>query len=128
VSLQTELDRQIPTVLGDRVQLQQLVLNLLRNGLDAMDGIDTAKTLLVRSTRTDDGGARVEIADSGVGLSDPDKVFEPFFTTKESGLGMGLAICRSIAEAHDGRLWVAPSLGPGATFCFTLPLQRGPSP
>ncbi len=65
----------------------------------------------------------VEIRDSGVGLKDPDAVFEAFFTTKENGMGMGLAICRSIVQAHNGRLWAASGEGPGATFCFTLPLQ-----
>jgi signal transduction histidine kinase len=123
VTLQAELEPELPPVLGDRVQLELLVLNLLRNGLEAMDGSDGPKTLMVRSLRTDDGSAQVEIRDTGIGLPDPDKIFEPFFTTKKSGLGMGLAICRSIAEAHAGRLWAAAGDPTGTTFRFTIPLE-----
>jgi signal transduction histidine kinase len=95
---------------GDRVQLQQLLFNLLVNGIEAMDGVaDRSKRVLV------------EVQDRGPGLSEPDKVFDAFFTTKESGLGMGLAICSSIVEAHHGRLWAASADGTGAAFCFTPP-------
>jgi PAS domain S-box-containing protein len=123
VTLQTELAPGLPPVLGDRVQLELLALNLLRNGLDAMAGSERPKTLFVRSLRTGDGSAQIEIRDSGVGLPHPDKIFEPFFTTKENGLGMGLAICRSIAEAHDGRLWATACQPSGTTFWLTLPLE-----
>jgi PAS domain S-box-containing protein len=122
VAVEAELEEDLPRVEGDRVQLQQLLLNLLVNGMEAMDGIaDRPKRLCIRSTRQAGEGVLVEIRDCGPGLAEPDKVFEAFFTTKENGLGMGLAICRSIVEAHSGRLWAASSNGAGATFSFTLP-------
>ena len=124
VTLQTELEPALLPVVGDRVQLELLVLNLLRNGLDAMAGSERPKTLFVRSLRTG-GSAQVQIRDSGVGLPHPDKIFEPFFTTKEDGLGMGLAICRSIAEAHAGRLWATACHPSGTMFWFTMPLEAG---
>jgi PAS domain S-box-containing protein len=124
VSVETDLDRDLPPVCGDRVQLQQLVLNLMLNGLEAMENVlDRPRRLTIQSARQNDGVARIEIRDRGVGLKDPANAFEPFFTTKENGLGMGLAICRSIVEAHGGRLWAVSDGADGATFCFTLPLQ-----
>jgi PAS domain S-box-containing protein len=126
VSVETDLESDLPPVCGDRVQLQQLVLNLLLNGLEAMeDVLDRPRELRIHSTRQDDGVARIEIRDRGVGLKDPANAFEPFFTTKENGLGMGLAICRSIVEAHAGRLWAVSDGVDGATFCFTVPFQPG---
>jgi signal transduction histidine kinase len=120
----TDLGQDLAPVTGDRVQLQQLILNLLLNGIEAMDSVaDRPRTLFIRSLREGEDTVRVEIRDSGVGLKDPDAVFEAFFTTKENGMGMGLAICRSIVEAHNGRLWAASGVGPGTTFCFTLPLS-----
>ena len=127
VIVETDLGQALPPVTGDRVQLQQLILNLLLNGIEAMDPVtDHPKRLFIRSKRESDDRALVEIRDSGVGLKDPDTVFEAFFTTKETGMGMGLAICRSIVQVHNGRLWAASGEGPGATFCFTLPLQLSP--
>ena len=124
VSVDTDLERDLPPVCGDRVQLQQLVLNLLLNGLEAMEPVrDRPRRLTIRSTRQDDVVARIEIRDHGVGLKDPARAFEPFFTTKVNGMGMGLAICRSIVEAHRGQLWAVSDGADGATFCFTLPLQ-----
>jgi PAS domain S-box-containing protein len=124
VIVETDLGPDLAPVTGDRVQLQQLILNLLLNGIEAMDPlIDQPKRLFIRSKRESDDTVLVEIQDSGVGLKDPDTVFDAFFTTKENGMGMGLAICRSIVQAHNGRLWAASGEGPGATFCFTLPLQ-----
>jgi PAS domain S-box-containing protein len=122
VAVETDLGKDLPPVAGDRVQLQQLVLNLLLNGIEAMDPVlDRPRKLLVRSKRDSPETVLVEVRDCGVGLKDPDRVFEAFVTTKENGMGMGLAICRSIVEAHNGRLWAASGEGPGATFCFTLP-------
>jgi PAS domain S-box-containing protein len=124
VMVETDLGQNLPPVRGDRVQLQQLILNLLLNGIEAMDPVtDHPKRLFIRSIQEPDDTVLVEIRDSGLGLKGPDTVFEAFFTTKENGMGMGLAICRSIVQAHNGRLWAASGEGPGATFCFTLPLQ-----
>jgi PAS domain S-box-containing protein len=127
VIVETDLGPELPPVTGDRVQLQQLILNLLLNGIEAMDSVtDQPKRLFIRSKRESDQAVLVQIQDSGVGLKDPDAVFDAFFTTKQNGMGMGLAICRSIVQAHNGRLWAASGEGPGATFCFTLPLQLSP--
>jgi PAS domain S-box-containing protein len=124
VAMQTDLQKDLPPVAGDRVQLQQLVLNLLLNGVEAMDSIvDRPKKIHICSKLDSLQTVLVEIQDSGVGLPDPDKVFEAFFTTKKNGMGMGLAICRSIVEVHDGRLWATPGVASGTTFCFTLPVH-----
>ncbi len=124
VVVETDLGKDLAPVVGDRIQLQQLVLNLLLNGLEAMDPVlDRSKILFIRSKRDGLETVLVEIRDCGVGLKDTHKVFEAFVTTKENGMGMGLAICRSIVEAHNGRLWAASGEGPGATFCFALPLE-----
>jgi len=126
VAVNTELEAALPSVTGDRVQLQQLVLNLVVNGMDAMETIcESARKISLRSTWHCEGNALVEVQDWGVGLKDPDKVFEAFFTTKEHGMGMGLTICRSIVEAHGGQLWASSADGPGAVFRFTLPLAPG---
>lgn len=125
VALETELERGLPCVAGDRIQLQQVLFNLLLNGMEAMDGVaDRPKRLFVRSKQQAGESVLVEVRDCGPGLGEPDKVFEAFFTTKENGLGMGLAICRSVVEAHHGRLWAESANGAGATFCFTLPKHR----
>ena len=122
VAVETELEPGLPCVTGDRVQLQQLLLNLLVNGIEAMEGVtDRPKRLFICSKQQAGEGVLVEVRDCGSGLAEPDKAFEAFFTTKENGLGMGLAICRSIVEAHQGRLWAESASGTGATFCFTLP-------
>jgi hypothetical protein len=124
VKIETELQRDLQSVLGDRVQIQQLILNLLMNGLDAMDSVtDRPKRMVIRSQQNDLTTALVEIEDTGVGVPDGEKVFEPFFTTKENGMGMGLAICRSIVEGHNGKLWAAQNEKCGTTFRFTLPLH-----
>jgi PAS domain S-box-containing protein len=122
VAVETELEPDLPRIAGDRVQLQQLLLNLVVNGMEAMEeGEDRPKRLFIRSTQQASEGVLVEVRDCGPGLAEPEKAFEAFFTTKQNGLGMGLAICRSIVEAHNGRLWVESANGTGATFCFTLP-------
>jgi PAS domain S-box-containing protein len=127
VIVETDLGQDLAPVTGDRVQLQQLILNLLLNGIEAMDPvIDRPKRLFIRSKRESDDTVLVEIRDSGMGLKDVDTVFDAFFTTKQNGMGMGLAICRSIVQAHNGRLWAASGEGSGATFYFTLPLQLSP--
>jgi signal transduction histidine kinase len=121
--LRTELARDLPRVLGDRVQLQQVVLNLLLNGLDAMHAVEgRPRELLIRTHPEAHERVRVAVQDSGSGI-DPqvaDRIFEAFYTTKRSGLGMGLSISRSIVEQHGGRLWAVPNDGPGTTFQFTV--------
>jgi hypothetical protein len=124
VVVQADLEEHLPPVMADRLQLQQVIFNLLQNGIEAMDTLtDRPKKLVIRSKRQNTNAILIEIRDYGAGLIDSDKSFEAFYTTKQNGMGMGLAICRSIVDAHHGRLWAAPTEGPGATFCFTLPLQ-----
>ena len=123
VILRTELAGDLPLVTGDRVQLQQVILNLVRNGSDAMRAVeDHPRELMIRTER-EEGGVRLTVQDHGVGL-DPrasDRLFEPFYTTKGDGMGMGLSVSRSIIERHHGRLWAVPNDGPGATFSFSIP-------
>ena len=123
VSLRTDLASALPTVLGDRVQLQQVMINLVINGMEAMAPvIDRPRELLIRSEHEADQ-VLLAVQDSGTGI-DPDnadRMFRAFFTTKPSGMGMGLSISRSIIEGHGGRLWASPNAGPGATFQFSLP-------
>jgi PAS domain S-box-containing protein len=127
VSLRTELATGLPPATGDRVQLQQVVLNLIMNAIEAMASVDAAARQLLISTEADpSGGISVAVADSGPGL-DPQnvgRVFDAFYTTKPEGMGMGLAICLSIIEAHGGRLWVTANEPQGAVFHFTLPAEQ----
>jgi len=129
VVLNTELDAAERPVMGDRVQLQQVLLNLIMNGVEAMSGVtELARELTVSSTLAEPGGVLIAVRDTGSGL-DPavvERVFHPFFTTKPDGLGMGLSICRSIIEAHGGRLWVSPRRPHGADVRFTVPLWAEP--
>jgi PAS domain S-box-containing protein len=125
VSVRTELAENLPAVEGDRIQLQQVILNLALNAIEAMRGIDAGPRELRISTEEDANGVLVAVRDSGLGL-DPtsvQRVFEAFYTTKSEGMGMGLAICRSIIEAHGGRIWAGPNQPCGAVFQFTLPLK-----
>jgi PAS domain S-box-containing protein len=124
IAVEIDLDDKLPSVVADRVQLQQVVLNLVLNGIEAMDQVvDHPKTIFIRSAWEGPNAAVVEVRDNGAGFENPERAFEAFFTTKQNGMGMGLAICRSIIEAHHGRLWVAPGVGTGATVCFTIPLK-----
>ncbi len=125
IFLLTELDPGVPSVSGDRVQLQQVILNLAMNGIEAISGLDTEpKRLMIRSTRSNTGELLVSVEDSGLGIEaeNADRLFAPFFTTKPQGIGMGLPICRSIIEAHGGRLWADKNEPRGAAFHFTLPV------
>lgn len=131
VAVQTDLRSKLPTIMADRVQLQQVVLNLVMNGIDAMRAVaDRPRILTVRSQLNDQGNIVVNVADSGVGLdsANRDRIFESFFTTKPEGMGMGLAISNTIIEAHHGRLWAESGSPFGAVFGFTLPLAAGASP
>ena len=122
--LQFDFADDLPFVMGDRVQLQQVILNLLLNAADAMSGIDDRPRALVIGTRRDDGNCvRLAVCDSGIGLSaeSASKLFHAFYTTKSGGMGVGLSVSRSIIESHQGRLWAAPNEGPGATFAFSIP-------
>ncbi|HEY4087599.1 MAG TPA: PAS domain S-box protein [Bryobacteraceae bacterium] len=124
VILRPELAVDLPPVAGDRVQLQQVVLNLLMNASDAMSAIDDRPRQLVIRTERDQGDCvQLSVQDSGVGLEPEcvDRVFEPFYTTKSEGMGIGLSVSRSIIERHHGRLWATPNDGPGATFFFSIP-------
>ena len=122
VVVETDMAKDVSPVAGDRVQLQQVLFNLLLNAIEAMDPVlDRPKKLFITSKRNSPEIVLVEIRDSGVGLKDPDKIFEAFFTTKENGMGMGLAVCHSIIDAHHGRLWAASDEGEGTTFSFILP-------
>jgi PAS domain S-box-containing protein len=126
VSLRMELVPALPTILADRVQLQQVIINLVMNGIEAMQSVtDRPRELLIRSRQEERQLVLVSVADCGVGISaeNADRLFNAFFTTKSSGMGMGLSICRSIMEAHGGRLWATANLPHGATFQFTLPVN-----
>jgi PAS domain S-box-containing protein len=127
ISLRTELAPATPKILGDRVQLQQVIINLVMNGIEAMQPVaDRRRELVIRSGQDETCRVILSVRDCGVGISvdDADRLFKAFFTTKSSGMGMGLSICRSIVEAHGGRLSVSRNEGPGATFQFVLPLHQ----
>jgi len=131
VLLLTDFEAGLPAVKGDRVQLQQVILNLLRNASDAMSTIDDRpRELLVRTEGEEVDRVRLSVKDAGVGLEPQaaERLFLPFYTTKSGGMGIGLSISRSIIEAHQGRLWAAPNAGPGATFSFSIPkIQAHPT-
>lgn len=125
VSLLMEADADLPAVAADRIQLQQVILNLVRNSIDAMIPVmDRARTLRIEMHRHDAQALRVAVCDSGIGLAPQqrERVFDAFHTSKPNGMGMGLAISRSIVEAHGGRLWATPNESHGETFHFTLPI------
>jgi two-component system, LuxR family, sensor kinase FixL len=126
IELYTELASDLPRVRGDRIQLQQVILNLMLNAIEAMEGTLEPKELLVISRKSDDGGVLVAVRDSGTGVRAQDMahIFEAFYTTKPTGTGMGLTICRSILEVHGGRIWTEPNEGAGITVQFALPAER----
>jgi C4-dicarboxylate-specific signal transduction histidine kinase len=124
VSLQTELAMGLPLIRGDRIQLQQIVLNLIMNAVEAMSEVSEGSRDVQISTAQDlSNGVLVVVRDSGPGLNPEDlkRLFDPFYTTKPGGMGMGLSICRSIVEAHGGRVWAAANVPQGASFHFSLP-------
>jgi signal transduction histidine kinase len=126
--LETELADGLPAVEMDRVQIQQLLMNLMVNALDAMNAVtDRPHVLRIRTAAQESEAVRVSVRDSGIGLSPEqmDRLFDAFYSTKADGMGMGLSISRSIAEAHGGRLWAESNGGRGATFRFTLPTNEG---
>jgi PAS domain S-box-containing protein len=127
VRMEIAVESNLPLVAFDRVQIQQVLINLIRNGMEAMDSAAGDRILGMRVRRVGDV-VQTEISDRGRGIEFPDKIFEAFFTTKQDGMGMGLAICRSIVESHGGRLWAEESKPHGATFIFTLPIEGKAAP
>ena len=127
VLAQTDLLEGLPLVRGDRVELQQVILNLVLNAFEAMSGIsESPRELLIATNKTESGDVVVSVRDSGPGLAPAafERLFEAFYTTKPNGIGLGLSICRSIIEAHSGRLWASANEARGAVFQFTLPAHR----
>ena len=124
VVVRAELTDDLPRVMGDRVQLQQVILNLLLNGSDAMRGVDRPRELMISTGPDGDDRVRLVVQDAGVGFTPDgaDKLFDAFYTTKDGGMGIGLSVSRSIIDSHRGRLWAVQNDGPGATFSFSIPL------
>jgi len=129
VSVRTELGAELPKVMADSVQVQQVLMNLIMNGIDAMKDVDRERELTIRSQRVDNRTLMISVSDTGVGIPphQVDRIFDAFFTTKSHGIGMGLRISRSIVESHGGRLWAADNSPQGACFHFTLsaPVEVG---
>jgi C4-dicarboxylate-specific signal transduction histidine kinase len=125
LTVRMELATDLPSIMGDRVQLQQVLMNLIVNSIDGMKEVDGARVLAVKSQRTEKEEVLVSVSDTGVGLpaQHVDQIFNAFFTTKPHGTGMGLRISRSIIESHGGRLWAADNSPRGASFCFSLPVK-----
>lgn len=124
VTLQSEFGEDLPPIVGDRVQLQQVILNLLRNASEAMTTVHgRAREVMVMTERDAGDAVRLLVRDAGVGIDgdDLDKLFDAFYTTKSGGMGIGLSVSRSIVERHHGRLWAERNSGPGATFAFSIP-------
>jgi signal transduction histidine kinase len=125
IAIRTELDEATPKIMADRVQLQQVLMNLMLNAIEAMK--DSGGELTITSQSVERGGLLIAVSDTGVGLptENPDQIFDSFVTTKPQGTGMGLAISRSIVESHGGRLWAVANIGAGATFLFRLESEAG---
>jgi C4-dicarboxylate-specific signal transduction histidine kinase len=128
MSFRTDLVADLPHVMADRVQLQQVLMNLMLNGIDAMKDMSSGGELTIKSQQGQDGQVLISVSDTGVGLpsQQADEIFNAFFTTKPNGTGMGLSISRSILESHGGRLWAAANSPRGASFYFTLPTRVEP--
>jgi signal transduction histidine kinase len=123
ISVELELDEHLPSTNGDRIQLQQVLTNLMTNAIEAMAEKKWPRILRIKSETQEPSGVLISVADTGKGI-DPkiiDRIFNPLFTTKSNGMGLGLSICRSIIEAHDGRLWVSAGPEGGSVFQFVLP-------
>jgi C4-dicarboxylate-specific signal transduction histidine kinase len=129
IALQTQLSGDMPLVFADRIQLQQVMLNLMMNAIEAMTQVTTPRELVISSAVDDSKSVVVVVQDSGAGLDSKslERLFEPFYTTKPQGMGMGLAICRSMIEAHGGRLWATINPDRGASFHFALPTDEEPA-
>jgi C4-dicarboxylate-specific signal transduction histidine kinase len=126
VKLRCELEHTLPTVVADSIQVQQVLVNILRNAIEAMNDTPEAERRLLVRSESHDGAVQISIRDNGSGIGDEQakKLFEPFFTTKTEGMGLGLAVSQAIVEAHAGRLWAEPNPDRGATFYLTLPLGK----
>jgi C4-dicarboxylate-specific signal transduction histidine kinase len=123
ILLETQLAQDVPMIRADAVQVQQVIVNLVRNAIEALSATEERlKSLAIRSRRDGDNLV-VDVQDEGMGIANLETIFEPFTTTKETGMGMGLAICRSIVEAHAGRIWVVRNEIRGVTFSFSLPTE-----
>jgi signal transduction histidine kinase len=126
VSVQTQLAEGLPLIQGDRVQLEQVILNLIINAVQEMSGVsEESRELLIRTEKDASGGGLVAVRDSGTEINpeSSERLFNAFYTTKPGGMGMGLSICRSIVEAHGRRIWASSNAGPGAAFQFTVPVE-----
>jgi len=125
ISIRGELANDLPNIMADRIQLQQVLMNLMLNGIEAMKDMGTGGELTIKSQQDDNRQLLISVSDTGVGLEpeQAEQIFNAFFTTKPQGTGMGLPISRSIIESHGGRLWGSPNPGGGATFQFTLPIE-----
>jgi signal transduction histidine kinase len=125
ISVRTEPAANLPQIMGDRVQLQQVLMNLIMNSIEAMKDVDGTRELVIKSQRGENEEVLVSVSDTGVGLPphQADQIFNAFFSTKPHGTGMGLSISRSIVESHGGRLWAAGNSPRGARFCLTLPVK-----
>lgn len=121
INVEIHLSKDLPQVIGDRIQLQQVLMNLVLNAMESMQTVTDRPKVLAIHSRVEDGMVLTEIRDHGVGIADFEKIFETFFTTKENGMGMGLSICKSIIEAHGGRLWGSPGPIAGTVFTFAIP-------
>ena len=125
IAMRAELTEDLPQITGDRVQLQQVLMNLMMNSIEAMKDVEGKRDLAIESQPAQDGGLLISVRDTGVGLPpQADQIFNSFFTTKHDGTGMGLRISRSIVESHGGRLWAGDNPPRGASFYFTLPRQN----